>query len=64
MKKRHQQKLVVLAVLLFFLWNVPFVTIFDGDAQLFGFPIFYVFIFLSWFVAIIVSFLILKKYYE
>ncbi len=64
MKKRHQQKLVVLGIVLFFLWNVPFVTIFDGDFQIFGFPAFYIFIFLSWFIAILISFVILKRFYE
>ena len=64
MKKRHQQKLVVLAAVLFFLWNVPFVTIFDADFQILGFPAFYVFIFLSWLVSSIVAHRILKKFYE
>ena len=47
MKKRHQQKLVVLGIVLFFIWNVPFVSIFNGDFQVLGFPAFYVYIFLS-----------------
>ena len=64
MKKRHQQKLVVLGIVLFFLWNVPFVTIFDSDFQIFGFPAFYIFIFLSWLIAIIIAYGILKKFYE
>lgn len=64
MKKRHQQKLVVLAAVLFLIWNVPFVTIFDVDFQILGFPAFYVFIFLSWLVSSIVAYRILKKFYE
>lgn len=64
MKKRHQQKLIILSVVLFFLWNVPFVSVFDGEGQLLGFPLFYIFIFFSWFIAIVVSFIILKKFYE
>ncbi|AWX45869.1 hypothetical protein HME9304_02899 [Flagellimonas maritima] len=64
MKKRHQQKLVVLSILIFFLWNVPFITIFDVDYQIMGFPAFYIFIFVSWFIAVIVSYIILRKYYE
>ncbi len=63
-KKRHQQKFVVLSVMLFLLWNVPFVSIFDGDAQFLGFPMFYVFIFGSWLVSIVVAFVILNKFYE
>ncbi|MDF0716697.1 hypothetical protein PY092_11095 [Muricauda sp. 334s03] len=64
MKKRHQQKLILISIVLFFLWNVPFVTIFDGEAQIFGFPMFYVFIFLSWLVSIVLTYIILKKFYE
>ncbi|MEM1339994.1 MAG: hypothetical protein AAF717_19640 [Bacteroidota bacterium] len=64
MKKRHQQKLVVLGLVLFLLWNVPFVSIFDGEFQLFGFPAFYIFIFLSWLLAIVIAYRILKKFYE
>lgn len=64
MKKRHQQKLVFLSALLFVLWNVPFVSIYDGGQELLGFPSFYLFIFFTWFVAIVVAFIILKIYYE
>lgn len=64
LKKRHQQKFIVVSVMLFFLWNVPFVSIFDGEGQFLGFPTFYIFIFLSWLLSIIVSFFILKKFYE
>lgn len=64
LKKRHQQKFIVLAAMLFLLWNVPFVSIFDGEGQFFGFPMFYIFIFLTWLLSIIVSFLILKRFYE
>jgi len=64
MKKRHQQKLVVLGVVLFFLWNVPFVTIFDGDFDILGFPALYIFIFMVWAIAIVFSYIILKRFYE
>lgn len=64
MKKRHQQKLILISIVLFFLWNVPFVTIFDGEAEIFGFPMFYVFIFLSWLVSIVLAYIILKRFYE
>ncbi|MFD0862209.1 hypothetical protein ACFQ1M_08305 [Sungkyunkwania multivorans] len=64
MKKRHEQKLVVLSLTLLFLLNVPLVMIFDQEASFFGFPSIYFFIFLLWAVAILVSFLILKRHYE
>ena len=62
--KRHQQKLILLGVVLFFMWNLPFVTVFDADFQLFGFPAFYLFIFLGWLLAIVIAYLLLKKHYE
>jgi hypothetical protein len=64
MKKRHQQKLILVSIVLFFLWNVPFVTLFDSDGHFFGFPKFYVFIFLSWLIAIVLAYIILKRFYE
>jgi len=64
MKKRHQQKLILISIVLFFIWNVPFVGIFDGDAQVLGFPILYVFLFISWLLSIILTYIILKKFYE
>ena len=64
MEKRNQQKLIALSVVFFFLWNVPFVSVFDSDYQLLGFPIFYLFIFLTWLLLIVISYLILKKFYE
>ncbi len=63
MKKRHQQKLVLLSVVLFFAWNVPFVTLFDVPSHLFGFPVFFVSIFVSWGLSIGIAYLILKRYY-
>ena len=64
MKKRHQQKLIVISVVLLFIWNVPFVAIFDGDAQILGFPAIYVFIFLTWLLSILLAYIILRKFYE
>ncbi|RDY62078.1 hypothetical protein [Flagellimonas nanhaiensis] len=64
MKKRHQQKLILLAAVLFFLWNVPFVALFDKELHVLGFPLFYAFIFLCWLGGIIISYIILKKFYE
>ena len=61
MKKRHQQKLVLLSIVLFLMWNVPFVTIFDADFQVLGFPAFYVFIFCGWFVSIVIAFILLDE---
>ncbi|KZS41645.1 hypothetical protein AWE51_19800 [Aquimarina aggregata] len=64
MKKRHQQKLIILSLMLFLVWNVPLVLIFDHSGEIFGFPIIYFFIFLIWILAILISFFILRRYYE
>ncbi len=64
MKKRHQQKLVVLSIALLFLFNVPLIFMFNHSGSIFGFPVLYFFIFLIWAISILVSFNILKRYYE
>lgn len=64
MKKRHEQKLVVLAISLFLLFNVPFVLVFNLEGEVFGFPAFYFSLFLIWLLSIIISFIILRKHYE
>tara|TARA_B100000678_G_C17859390_1_gene362525 strand:- start:129 stop:395 length:267 start_codon:yes stop_codon:yes gene_type:complete len=63
-KKRHEQKLVVLSFALFVALNTPFILIFDSSMQLLGIPVLYFYIFVVWLVAIIVTYIILKKYYE
>lgn len=64
MKKRHQQKLIILSLVLLLLFNIPLVLIFNQFGSVFGFPIMYFFIFLIWALAIVVSALILKRYHE
>lgn len=64
MKKKHEQKLIVLSIILIFLFNIPLVFIFNGDTQILGYPILYFSIFFIWLSGIIISFYILHKYYE
>lgn len=64
MKKRHEQKLVVLALALFLLFNAPFILIFNIDGNVLGFPITYLSIFIIWLVSVIISYIILKRHYE
>ncbi|MDO9137466.1 MAG: hypothetical protein Q7U21_06555 [Lutibacter sp.] len=64
MKKRHQQKLIVLSILLLCLFNVPILLIFNSSATFIGLPVLYFYIFFIWIVSIVVSYIILKKYYE
>jgi len=64
MKKRHQQKLIILSLGLFIILNVPFIMIFNTDGSVFGIPILYFFVFLIWLFSVIISFIVLNKYYE
>ena len=64
MKKRHEQKLIVLSIALFLLFNIPFVLIFNFEGALFGIPTFYFSIFSIWLLSIIISGVVLKRHYE
>lgn len=64
MKKRHEQKLIVLSIALFLLFNIPFVLIFNFEGAVFGIPIFYFSIFSIWLLSIIISAIVLKRHYE
>ncbi|TBX65556.1 hypothetical protein EZL74_11805 [Flavobacterium silvisoli] len=64
MKKRHQQKLVILSLALLIGLNIPIVLLFDSADSLLGFPVIYIYIFSVWAFSILVSFLIIKRYHE
>lgn len=64
MKKRHEQKLVVLAITLLLLFNIPFVLIFNNEGAFWGIPTFYFSIFSIWLISIIISYIVLKRHYE
>jgi len=64
MKKRHQQKLIVLSILLLCMFNIPILLIFNNSVTFMGFPLIYFYIFFVWIASIVISYIILKKYYE
>lgn len=64
MKKRHEQKLVVLAIMMVGLFNIPFVFIFNSNEGIWGIPKLYFYIFSIWLLSILISFFILKRHYE
>ncbi len=64
MKKRHEQKLIVLAIALFLIFNIPFLLIFNLEGAIFGIPTFYFSIFSVWLLSIIISYIVLKRHYE
>ncbi|MBU2928433.1 hypothetical protein [Winogradskyella psychrotolerans] len=64
MKKRHEQKLIVLSIALVLIFNVPFILIFNLDGVIYGIPTLYFSIFTFWLLSIIVSYIVLKRHYE
>nr|WP_299799273.1 hypothetical protein [uncultured Maribacter sp.] len=64
MKKRHEQKLIVLSIALFLIFNIPFILVFNLNGAVFGVPTFYFSIFSIWLVSIIISYIVLKRHYE
>jgi hypothetical protein len=45
MKKRHQQKLIVLSIGLLIAFNLPILLLFDSSVPFLGFPVIYIYIF-------------------
>ena len=64
MKKRHQQKLVVLSVLLLLVLNLPIVLLFDSADDILGFPVIYIYIFSVWLFSVLMSWIVVQRYYE
>ena len=64
MKKRHQQKLVVISVLLLLVLNLPIVLLFDSADSVLGFPVIYIYIFSVWLFSVLMSFIVVQRYYE
>lgn len=64
MKQRHQQKLVIISMILLLGLNMPIVLLFDSSDNLLGFPIIYIYIFSIWLFSVLLSFIIIKRYYE
>lgn len=64
MKKRHEQKLVLLGISLILAFTVPFILIFDRADAFCGIPVLYLYIFLVWLISIVIAFSILSKHYE
>ena len=64
MKKRHQQKLVVLSLLLLLVLNLPIVLLFDSADNVLGFPVIYIYIFSAWLFSVLMSWIVVQRYYE
>jgi hypothetical protein len=64
MKKRHQQKLVIVSMVLLICLNMPIILLFDSSKSIFGFPSSYIFIFSTWMLSILISLVIMIRYNE
>lgn len=64
MKQRHQQKLVIISMMLLLGLNIPLVLLFDSASSFLGFPIIYIYIFSVWLFSALLSFIIIKRYHE
>lgn len=64
MKKRHKQKLVILSIALFILFNAPVLLLFNSPKIGIGLPVILCYLFLVWGTSCLCTFLIFKKYNE
>ncbi len=61
MKKRHQQKLIILSLFEVLLLNIPLVFIFNSNAGIGGFPLLYFYIFVVWSAVIAITYTVLNR---
>ncbi|WP_034670368.1 hypothetical protein [Chryseobacterium populi] len=64
MKKRHEQKLVILSIGLMIAFSIPISLLFNSEKEISGYPMILIYLFFIWMVSIIISFVIVKKYNE
>ncbi|KAA0126973.1 hypothetical protein FY557_15350 [Chryseobacterium sp. SN22] len=64
MKKRHEQKLIILSIGLLIAFSIPISLLFNSSREVFGYPVILVYIFVVWMISIIISFVIVKKHDE
>jgi hypothetical protein len=64
MKKRHEQKLVILSLMLLMAFNIPLLLLFDSSRPVLGIPVVYIYFFSVWVASVLLTFYIIRKYYE
>lgn len=64
MKKRHEQKLIILSIGLMMAFSIPISLLFNSEKDVFGYPMILIYLFAVWMISIIISFVIVKKYDE
>ncbi|AJW62133.1 hypothetical protein VO54_00646 [Elizabethkingia miricola] len=64
MKKRHEQKLVILSFGMMIAFSIPISLLFNNEKEVLGYPMILIYLFVIWLISIIISFIIVKKYDE
>ena len=64
MKKRHEQKLVILSIGLMIAFSIPISLLFNSEKEVFGYPMIRIYLFAVWMVSIVISLVIVKRYDE
>ncbi|WDO12093.1 hypothetical protein MH928_12240 [Flavobacterium sp. WW92] len=64
MKKRHEQKLIIVSLILLLGFNMPLMLLFDSASSIGGIPLIYIYFFSLWLFSILISLLVIKRYYE
>ncbi|WP_294207129.1 hypothetical protein [uncultured Chryseobacterium sp.] len=62
MKKRHEQKLILLSIGLMVAFSIPVSLLFNSEQEVLGYPMLLVYFFALWMASIITAFIIVKKY--
>ncbi|WP_294218383.1 hypothetical protein [uncultured Chryseobacterium sp.] len=62
MKKRHEQKLILLSIGLMVAFSIPVSLLFNSEQEILGYPMLLVYFFALWMASIITAFIIVKKY--
>lgn len=64
MKKRHEQKLIILSVGLMIAFSIPISLLFNNDREVLGYPMILIYLFAVWMISIVISFVIVKRHDE
>lgn len=64
MKKRHEQKLIILSIGLMIAFSIPVSLLFNSDREVLGYPMILIYLFVVWMISIVISFVIVKRYDE
>ncbi|WP_431609095.1 hypothetical protein [Chryseobacterium sp. 'Rf worker isolate 10'] len=64
MKKRHEQKLIILSIGLMIAFSIPISLLFNSDKEALGYPTILIYLFAVWMISIVISFVIVKRHDE